>query len=423
MTMLFILHAETENSSAELIEGGWCGPDAHYYIYSDGTLEIDGSGSMYDYNGFTHAPWYDHRDDITKIVICDGITKLGASAFIGLKHVTELTMPITTNSVVSDSFPAFAGCYRIEKINFNVGNSGYGFDYAAYPGSNSWYQNTPWYESRDSLKSITFADGVTHIGSDAFRELSLTKVILPDTVTSLGNHCFFNCTELTDLTIPVSLNPYGNEDYPAFQGCMAIENVTFTHGNGVPFDYIPWWGSSDYWKYAPWNMNPDVAKKIVICDDVASLGKDMFRGCNISELTIPITVDCVICDGCPPFAYCCKIEKISFTCGKDGHGFDYTGERKSEVWYQLTPWYQSKMSITMISFDGGITHIGAHAFDGFLFYNPDRIPVDNHAVFLSGHTYIGEEGHLYTDERVSDAQVTSVTDCLAEIDYIGRFRL
>ena len=174
MAVLFIIHTESDNSSAEVVEDGWCGPNAYYYIYSDGTLDIGGTGAMYDYSGFTHPPWYDSRDDITKIVISDGITQLGVSAFIGLKHVTELIIPISLNSVVSDVSPAFAGCFNIEKISFTLGKDGCGYNYAAYCGSDSWYQNTPWYQSRDSLKEISFAYGTEYIGSDSFRELNIT---------------------------------------------------------------------------------------------------------------------------------------------------------------------------------------------------------------------------------------------------------
>ena len=357
-TVLFVLHAETDSSSAEVNESGWCGPDAYYYIYSDGTLEISGSGSVYDYNDFTHPPWYDHREDIRKIVIGNDITQLGASAFIGLKYVTELTIPITINSVVSDVSPAFAGCYRIEKINFTVGKDGYGFDYAAYPDSNSWYQNTPWYESRDNLKTVTFADGTIHIGNDAFRELNITAVNLPDSVTSLGNHCFFNCAGITDITIPVSLNSYGNEKYPAFQGCVAVNSVTITRGNGVPFDYSHWWGSSDNANLAPWNMNHSITKKVVISDDVTSLGKYMSFGCNIGELTIPVNVKCgdskaFYVDG-EGFT---NLTKLTITKG-NGSGPDYDDSS-----CKYNPW-NTATKIDLLTVEEGVTRLGAYTFYG-----------------------------------------------------------
>ncbi len=364
MTMLFALHAETDAASAQIVDSGQCGPNAAYSIYSDGTLEITGSGEMNSYIS-VRAPWFESRDDITKIVIGDNITKLGEWAFLMCNQVKELTIPITLNSVGSDMHPAFAVCCHIEKINFTIGNGGYGYNYAAYDGSGSWYQNTPWHQSRDTLKEINLADGIRGVGSDAFRELSnVTSLVLPDSVVHLGNHCFLNCTGLTDLTIPVSLNSYGsNEKYPAFCGCTAVEKVTFTNGNGVPFDYTHWsWGTSpENTALAPWNMNSDVPKTIVIKDSVSKLGKCMFYGCNLKELTIPISID-VECGNSyiSPFDYrqCHEnLEKVTFTQGS-GKSCDY-----NLTYYGDCPWYNAP-SLKTVIYEEGITRIGQYALYG-----------------------------------------------------------
>ena len=355
MTVLFVLHTETDNSSAEITESGWCGPNAYYHIYSDGTLEIGGSDEMYDYD-VVRAPWYEHRDEITKIVIGEDITQLGKWAFVKCTHVTELTIPIILNSVVSDQYSAFAGCYNIEKVILTCGNGDYGCDYAAYEGSDSWYQNTPWYQSRDVLKVVDFEIGVKGIGADAFRELNITSLVIPDTVIILGCHCFYNCTELTDLTIPVSLNSYGSTDYPAFSGCRAIENVTFTRGNGVPFDYSVW-GTASYEYLAAWNLNSDVAKKIVISEDVPYLGRYMFTGCNIRELIVPITALEEV-SGRHPFTDLYQsLEKITITKGTSGSGGDYDDTFAD----YFLPWNRTNCLKTLI-IEEGVTHIGDYMF-------------------------------------------------------------
>ena len=377
LTVFFVLHAETDNSSAEVTESGWCGENAYYYIYSDGTLKIEGSGAMYDYNGLQRAPWYDHREDITKVIIGDNITYLGQWAFVKCKHVTELTMPITLNSVSSDLSSAFAGCYNIEKIHFTCGKDGYGYDYAAYRGYDSWYQNTPWFQSKDTLKEITFADGIKHIGSDAFRELNITKVVLPESVTSLGCHCFFDCTKITDLTIPVSLNSYGNENYPAFQGCMAVKNITITRGNGVPFDYSNWRGSMDNVNLAPWNMNSNVAKFVTIADNVTSLGKFMFFGCCLKELTIPISVvqdDSHRAFQTPYYS----LEKVTITKGS-GRGCDYAPSFS----YQYNPW-NSAMNLQTLVLEEGVTHIGDSMF---YWCSADKIVLPDSLVSLGRNSF------------------------------------
>ncbi len=355
MTVLFVLHVETDSSSAEIVDEGQCGPAAYYKFDSDSTLEIYGSGEVYDYC-YTDAPWSTYSYRITKIIIGDSITHLGEWAFAGCTHAKELTIPITLNAVSSDMLPAFAGDYCFEKITFTCGTDGYGCDYAAYEGSNNWYQNTPWYLSRACLKEINFVDGVQGIGADAFRELNITSLVLPDTVVILGCHCFYNCTELTDLTIPVSLNSYGNTDYPAFEGCRAIENVTITRGNGVPFDYSVW-GTSSHQDLAAWNLNGDVAKKVVISEDVPYLGRYMFSGCNIKELIVPITALEEV-SGRHPFTDLYRsLEKITITKGTSGSGGDYDDTFADSY----LPWNRTNCLKTLI-IEEGVTHIGDYMF-------------------------------------------------------------
>ena len=353
MTVLFVLHAETDSSSAELVDGGWCGPNACYYYYSDGTLEINGSGEMYDFNE-VYAPWSEHRSDITKIVIGDGITYLGKLAFFECKNLKELTIPITVNSS-SDYDNPFAICFNIEKINFTRGTDGYGFNYAEDRGSNAWFQNTPWYQSRDVMKEISFADGISHIGANAFRELNITSLVIPDTVTSLGSHCFFNCTELTDLTLPISLNPVGNVTCPAFGGCMAIESVSLTPGNYVPYDYTTSWGYVDHdtLNQAPWNQNSAIAKNITIAASIYDLGRYMFCYCNIGHLTIPISADC---EKSCAFEYTQyhSLKSVYFTYSSQGVTYTLWGSG-------LCPWNNAE-NLELISMQPGIMEIGAYTF-------------------------------------------------------------
>ncbi len=352
--MIYILHAETDDSSAEITDNGQCGPNAYYYFYSDGTLKIDGVGEMYNYSGLTRAPWNDYGGDVHKIVICDQITRLGEWAFISCTNAKELTMPITLNASPSDTLPVFKGCCSFEKINFTYGKDGYGCNYAAYQGSNAWYNYTPWYQSRDCLKEINFADGIIHIGNDAFRELNITYVVLPDSVTSLGWHTFFNCTKLAYLTIPISLNPYDSADYPAFQGCTAVKEVIFTKGNGVPFDYYDIWKGKKNTDLAPWNINSSVGKKIVISNDITYLGDFMFAGCNIKELVIPISfrMECRnYFSGVPD-----TLEKLTLTKGT-GVGTDYSDRFARDY----LPWtWASELKSVII--EDGVTHLGNYTF-------------------------------------------------------------
>jgi len=56
----------------------------------------------------------------------------------------------------------------------------------------------------------------------------LTGIIIPDSVTGIGDYAFSNCTSLTSVTIGNGVKKIGNS---AFEGCTKLTNVTI--GNGV----------------------------------------------------------------------------------------------------------------------------------------------------------------------------------------------
>ena len=285
MTMLFILHAETDDSSAEIVEGGWCGPDAYYTYYSDGTLEISGSGAMYSEPEC--MPWEAYREDITKIVIGDDILLLAQGAFSECVNLKELIIPITVNCVVSDQHSAFAGCCSIEKVTLTVGTDGYGYDYASAEGRNSFYQLTPWYQSRGVLKEFSFADGVKRIGDYAFPELNITSLTVPNSVVNLGVHSFFNCSKLTELTLPISANAVVSDRDPAFGGVCGLVKVTLSPGSGWGYDYAAYEVSDCCYQHTPWYQSRDVLKSVNFVCGITHIGSDAFRELKIVDIHIP----------------------------------------------------------------------------------------------------------------------------------------
>ena len=75
-----------------------------------------------------------------------------------------------------------------------------------------------------SLTNITIPNGVTSIGDGAFNNCtSLTNITIPNGVTSIGGWAFSGCTSLTSITIPNSVTGIG--DY-AFYSCTSLTNIT-----------------------------------------------------------------------------------------------------------------------------------------------------------------------------------------------------
>jgi hypothetical protein len=117
-------------------------------LSEDGTLTISGSGAMADFvkgaapsphlgkkamayaAGGLPAPWYDSRDDITGIVIEDGVTSIGENAFDECVNLTDVTVG---SGVTSIGEGAFNGCSALESIEY-LGETPPSIDPTAFAG-------------------------------------------------------------------------------------------------------------------------------------------------------------------------------------------------------------------------------------------------------------------------------------------------
>jgi uncharacterized repeat protein (TIGR02543 family) len=101
---------------------------------------------------------------------------------------------------------------------------------------------TPWYNSRESITKAVIVDGVTSIGNWAFEYCTgLTSITIPNSVTSIGESAFYDCTGLTSIT---SLNPV-----PPTGRAYIFYNVNKT----TCCLYVPQAGISAYRAAADWN--------------------------------------------------------------------------------------------------------------------------------------------------------------------------
>ena len=66
---------------------------------------------------------------------------------------------------------------------------------------------------------------VTRIADSAFEGKPIRSVSIPDSIISIGNSAFSNCTDLTSISIPHSITSIGNL---AFSGCKSLTSFTYT---------------------------------------------------------------------------------------------------------------------------------------------------------------------------------------------------
>lgn len=82
---------------------GNCGTGVNWNLDTDGTLTISGSGQMEDGFGESFLPSY-YQNAVKKVIIQNGITRIGGAAFFGLTNLKEVTIP---ESVTSIGYQAF----------------------------------------------------------------------------------------------------------------------------------------------------------------------------------------------------------------------------------------------------------------------------------------------------------------------------
>ena len=93
----------------------------------------------------------------------------------------------------------------------------------------------PWKSYLSEIKSVIINDGVTHLGSNAFRNCSsLMYVSIPDSVTSMGSYVFYNCDALTSVVIPDSVLSMGVN---VFEHCGGLIDVTISNSLTTIGDY------------------------------------------------------------------------------------------------------------------------------------------------------------------------------------------
>ena len=264
-------------------EGGY--DDVKWMLFWDNELYIEGIGNMASYsNGNdTKAPWLriNAGNDITKVVISEGVTNVGKYAFLNCKNLSSVELPDTITKIEEY---AFYNCSSITELIIPESVKeieGYAF----YKCSSLQSINIPAnikelsmgvFASCSALENVDIPYGVTTIKASAFGACtSFTQIVIPSSVTRIESNVFYgctnlekidlgdsvefigasafsNCTKLSAITIPASVSVM--QTY-AFRNCTSLKTIIF-EGNSQPQDSYskPFYGVTSY-AYYPAN-NP-----------------------------------------------------------------------------------------------------------------------------------------------------------------------
>ena len=176
---------------------------------------------------------------------------------------------------------------------------------------------------------------VIGIHSRLFAFDDAVKIIIPQTVTTIGESAFAYCRKLKTISIPNSVTSIGKD---AFSNCTSL--VTIKLPNSIT-------SIEDSLFY-----NCKKLEKIIIPDSVTSIGDHAFKGCaKLTSISIPNSVKDI---GNAAFAECTNLNNIALP--NHPINFNYgTGCTESDNFIYNTAYYNN-----IKNWENGILYIGNH---------------------------------------------------------------
>ena len=277
--------AEPAKLAGETEKTGKCGDNATWtFNESTGLMTISGKGEMWSYNqeegmGGKTQPWKNWRDKIKRVIIKEGITLVGDSAFYN--------------------------CGSIQKVDF--------------PESLRVVDNFAFY-SCSSLSDAPLPEKLDALGQECFSYCAFTQATIPPYVSFLNNAFVYN-KHLKSIKIGGSKEVGGGIVWNGqFICCPELENVEVSPDhfylcavNNVLYSkdgalisypggrkgdsYRLRDGTSDIMRFSFWGVKH--LKKLIIPDSVSHFDTDLFLFDSIDETMPELTI--VFEGGCPSF--------------------------------------------------------------------------------------------------------------------------
>ncbi len=370
-----------------------------------GTLTVSGFGDMPGSEP-GYRPWEEHNEDITAIVVGEGITSVGDYAFMDCCSAESVLL---SDSITHIGNSAFYRCESLLEIELPEGLESVSVGAFAFCESLTEIElpegvtviSDDLFECCTSLTSVGFSDDVTYIGSSAFYGCSsLVSFELPAGVTELYPLTLGCCRSLSELTVDPD-----NEAFYSESNCI-IERDSGTVVQGCTLSVIPDDGSVTVIGECAFT-GMDRMTSISIPNGITEIHNSAFSGCSsVADVYIPESVTYVgpsVFSGCDMLAsiFCggsaagwdsgwrrhCDASLMT-NCINSETDYESTGECGESVYWKLDtdtftlviygegamtdytyfdaeyanlPWRTNSDHLRVVV-EEGVTHIGAYAF-------------------------------------------------------------
>ena len=184
------------------------------------------------------------------------VTYIASSAFLDCKNLVSIIIP---NSVTNIGDCAFGGCTSLTNVYYN--------------GTIEDWCNISF--SSSSSNPMCYVSHFYMLDeNNEYKEV--TEIVIPETVTKIGDYKFYGFGNITNITIPNSVISIGKS---AFGGCTSLTSMTLPFiGNGgseTHFGYI--FGAT--YKSVNYGYVPTTLKEVTITG-YKGIGNFAFGGCT-----------------------------------------------------------------------------------------------------------------------------------------------
>ena len=338
--------------------------DLYYNITSSGepyTVEVtyQSCWSADNYWGLTSAV-------IPETVTYDGttysVTSIGGGAFCFCFDLTSVTIGSGVTSIGDD---VFYGCSGLTSVVWDAEN------YADFS-----YNSAPFYDFRSQITSFTFGDSVKHIPAClCYGMKNLTSVTIPNSVTSIGEKVFKECSGLTSVVWNAeNCAGFSYDSAPFYDFRSQI--TSFTFGDSV--------------KHIPACLCYGMTKlpAITLPNSVTSIGRYAFQDCHgLTSITIPHSVTSI---GESAFSSCYGLTSVIWNAENITDNYEYS----FGSFVYSPPFYDSgsliTSQITSFTFGDSVRHIPAYLCYGMK--NLTDVSIGNSVTSIGDGAFYGCSG-------------------------------
>lgn len=143
------------------------GDNVTWTLDDEGTLTINGEGDMKDYTSYpggSYAPWHDNCLSVKKVVIDQGVTHIGCSAFYGCIDLTSITIPGSVISIGERAFgDTFTYCSGLDSVYISDLAAYLNIDFGDYNANPMFPAHKLYLNGKRVAGAVKIPDTVTQI--------------------------------------------------------------------------------------------------------------------------------------------------------------------------------------------------------------------------------------------------------------------